>query len=954
MHTFSFKHVMEGLSGVYCCTKYVGTPLENDWHHVTVTAEEVASIANNDGRGSAGQLTRFLWTNRAVVSWSLSYHPKTDEDEKEDDDGGRDCLSVGKDCPYWQRGYVQCLVVRDGRDASSKITALVGPNRERYDRVGDLPCPRRRVERRSPMVLPWWRADRQPDDSKPEYGRKEEGRNPNNRHAFVLPLKSTGGDWGDLAFLAAVPASSCRNGGRSAVLVPEDDDAARDDDAIADFVKRYRPNRMDVFQNEVGIKEAEEAEKNSDDAGAKDGVPPMIEHHKWDDLHLVTVALSTVAWPWALDYQIPGTGLQSVVVASDDDYAAALLASSVAARVHAPLFFTRKDGTVHPSVSRQIQRFSPPKVVLVGEGFDSNQFDAIVDALFDNFSKAKVTSRPKLVHLKTTASAIDWLKQEGLTVDYLAVANPMDRTADESCSSRKISLTSPVYAARRQGLVLPIKDVSISCGQTGGDKKALIESLSCIRQNILGHERSVEHIALIGGFNVVPTCRTTSDCNNSGIFAVTDIPYGQSSGSNPTDKKKFRDFAIGRVYAEGVCCCALLAARTANYELLVDGNWDKTVVESGSWTFPEATGLFEMAGAVKGSPRHLVAEDLRRMENACECAAFLHKDHSSATNLGNSVGVETAVLFAPAVVVSRGCHAAGIDEGRGPDSSTIVGRMLGRGCICFAGSPRSPTTQTTLIEVAFLHELLYGRGKNGDKLTVGQAMRTAFNKAVVHHLDGGEMPSYCLENHVLIGDPALSPSFAGAGCSRADVSKPFVAPASSSFDGSIVTVVGPSKWTKTPIHKDQLLEWKYNGDLSTFVAPRVEQETVWCKDEYDTQELYHTISVSLPLNTCAVEVVPLDATEIVRHGQEHTVRVGIEEWADRWWQSRRYFLHKNHSDNSVQVCWRLRMLDYDMQTGDINAELRTARFLLVLESNTPRSREIFLTLSEKPDESDQE
>ena len=389
----------------------------------------------------------------------------------------------------------------------------------------------------------------------------------------------------------------------------------------------------------------------------------------------------------------------------------------------------------------------------------------------------------------------------------------------------------------------------------------------------------------------------------------------------------FREIAIGRIYSESLSCGTLLAARTVAYELLVDEKWDTTIIEAGKWGFPEVSGLFQVAGIDK-SPGHVLKVDMDRAR-VVEAAAFLHKDHSCATNLGSFVSSKTATLYSPAVVVTRGCHGAGIDEGNQCDGS-VAGRMLGRGCVCYLGSSRSPTTANTLTEVAFFHELLYG---SEQQMSVGRAMRSAFNKAMVNHLDGGPMNNYCLENEVLLGDPALVPCFANGGVSSTagSISRnklpQLVTPATSSCDeAGIVTVVGPSEWRRTPIHRAQLDEWKFKGDLFTYVAPYVEQETIWCGKGYDKQELYYVVFVVLPCGVSVKAVKALDAMEA--EGGSSKVQASQAGWTKRWWRNGQHFV-QHHSDGSTTVRWRLRLLDYDMQTGDIKAVLKSARFQLV-------------------------
>ncbi|MEM9164810.1 MAG: hypothetical protein AAGC54_17305, partial [Cyanobacteria bacterium P01_F01_bin.4] len=58
------------------------------------------------------------WTNRAGVSWTLT--PTAD----------KEILSVGQDCPYYNRGYTQATV----KWTNGQVTGLLGPGNELYDR----------------------------------------------------------------------------------------------------------------------------------------------------------------------------------------------------------------------------------------------------------------------------------------------------------------------------------------------------------------------------------------------------------------------------------------------------------------------------------------------------------------------------------------------------------------------------------------------------------------------------------------------------------------------------------------------------------------------------------------------------------------------------------------------------------------------------------------------------
>lgn len=83
-------------------------------------------------------------------------------------------------------------------------------------------------------------------------------------------------------------------------------------------------------------------------------------------------------------------------------------------------------------------------------------------------------------------------------------------------------------------------------------------------------------------------------------------------------------------------------------------------------------------------------------------------------------------MLAPCVMVSLGCHAAGIDEG----VPSCASRLLARGAVCFTGAARCPTAIATLWSVAFFNELLCSGS------SVGEANREAHNKFMAHHLKG--------------------------------------------------------------------------------------------------------------------------------------------------------------------------------------------------------------------------
>lgn len=829
---------MDNLAGKYHAPE-VGTPNANDWHYATLTPS-----------GDKG----YRWTNRAGVSWGLSYNSPDDK-----------VLQVGTDCCYHGSGHTTCEVVKDDKGHG---IALMGPG-GKYTKQPDAASGGSHEWSRPALKIPSW------------------GSGQDGRHALLMTLASTGADWRDLAFLAAVPASTMMHRGEPAVLVPGDQ-SDKDDDALADFLARYQPKKLSIF--------CDSKENITTEASGQ------VQYYGMDSLHSVTMDLVKAGWAGACS---------RIVIAPMEDYAACLLASSLAARIRNPLFFVGGGAWNKDLLQFLKQTLKPSQVVMVrGKHMADDQVAACMNQL----------GNPTSVPITETKDAIAWLSSQKITIEYLAVVNPNDRTAQVECASRKLSLTASVYTAKRNGLVLPIDNIPVY-NQLGRleqyDQKALQVALQGLRSVIQATPgQDPKHVAIVGGFNVMPTCQTDSKLGN--VHAVSDIPYGQFEG-DCCGRKSFRDVPFGRIYAESLTCGSLLAARSVNYNHLVDPKWTNEVVEGGTWGFPELCSLAQVTGLCK-APKRMFQKDMDHV-TVLEANAIFHKGHSGAMNLGDFVKNNTKALYSPAVVITRGCHGAGIDEGD-MSNGTVAGRMLGRGCVAYLGAPRTATTPSTLTETTYFHEMLYST----EPLSVGQALCVAYNKSMVNHLDGGPMDNYCFENEVLLGDPALVPCFVGSGAVKTrSMSASGPAASCSKSDDNIVTVTGPSEWRKTPIDRKQLDEWNYKGDLFTYVAGNVEPETVWGPG-YDKQDLYYCLTVDLPKGTKVKQVKALDATESIG-GKEQMSDAG--DWTKRWWPTGRFF-EQEKNDGSTTVRWRLRLLDYDMPTGDIKAELKSARFQLVV------------------------
>jgi len=235
--------------------------------------------------------------------------------------------------------------------------------------------------------------------------------------------------WQDMAYLAAVPAASHRTTRRPAVIaVGPSGEIGRE---VADYLARYRPDEIVA----LGM---------APDAKAPGGL-------KWTALKAASAAAASrelAARCWA---RCP-----RAVVCREGDYASALLASSLAARVGCPLLYCQAKGTSAETLAA-LERLGARTVLAVG-----------------NLPARTLGPRVKPVRLGGADDAAGWLARNGFACDYLAIANPFDRAGT---MQRKLSLVAPLLAAARQGLVVPMDYAShwmtpFKATQASGDRPA--------------------------------------------------------------------------------------------------------------------------------------------------------------------------------------------------------------------------------------------------------------------------------------------------------------------------------------------------------------------------------------------------------------------------------------------------------------------------------------------------
>jgi hypothetical protein len=217
--------------------------------------------------------------------------------------------------------------------------------------------------------------------------------------------------WQDFAFLAAVPAATVRNDGEPALVALEESGTITRE--IEDYLRRYKPQAFYCL-----------------------GPPPRQSpdnRARWDSLEAdsadsAACVLARTFWKSA----------PSAVLCRKDDYGTALVASALAARLRAPLFYSAEPG-VSAATASQIQQLGVKKAVVVGA--------------IPKVAAALKAGGLTVAELGDARAVLAWMRQQKIAIPYFAVVNPNDR---EATVIRKLSLAGPLLAAGRQGIVVPL------------------------------------------------------------------------------------------------------------------------------------------------------------------------------------------------------------------------------------------------------------------------------------------------------------------------------------------------------------------------------------------------------------------------------------------------------------------------------------------------------------------
>lgn len=649
-------------------------------------------------------------------------------------------------------------------------------------------------------------------------------------HLFAVPLSPDTAAWDDMAFLAAIPASSIRNGGRPLVIAPQD--FTNLNVATVDFLRRLKPENAYVLST--------------------DG-PTSLPH-----VTSVKAVNSTSASDYSKILALEHWAQSAYLVVTDEnDYRASVFAASLAGLLEAPLIYTGPSGELDQTL---LDTLKPYSVLWISSRGRSSPF--ILDTV---------------TQLPTIDAALRWVRASSLEVEYIALTNTNDRLSGKN---QKLSLTAPMYATRRKGLVLPI---ALDMPAEPLEPDAPSPILNQLNQWYETMGNPPTHLALVGAFDALPQTRLNS------IFdypieehPVSDLPYAE------LDSDPFSDIALGRIISDTAAEASLLASRTSTYELLLDGTWERQFIETGLWGFVELSPLLLNTGF---DPPKYPTESVIRATESFEVAAILHKDHSNCTILGNAFDTDVEALYAPAVITSGGCSVGGMDLVPS-DRRTIVEHMLGRGAVAFLGATRAAISENTFIDVGFWNRVLAGE-------TLGEAFQGGTNDMLVHWLDENRSAGvrYAVDTEILYGDPGLRIYVPAA---------PIMKPAMAEVDGDSVTVRGPEEWSVVPFRPEMMEEWNYEGDFYVYVGPGAAPRAYW-SGSHDIEDLYYGVSIKVDTEVSSI------------------TQVSAPDYPLGWMGN---FYTDNHNDGTATIRWRVRLIDYDFGTGMLKSEQDRFTYIL--------------------------
>jgi hypothetical protein len=744
--------------------------------------------------------------------------------------------------------------------------------------------------------------------------------------------------WQDFAFLAAVPASRMVNHGDGAVIALDETD--RIPREVEDYLRRLKPD--EIFR--LGEKPLSAA--------------PQISK-------LTEMSCQTADEAACIFAEKFWTNIKRVVLCREDDYASALMASTLAARLQAPLLFCGEKGLSNRA-SDVVSKLQASEKLFIG----------------------KAPAGMNATEMPDVTSVLTWLKKQGLATPYLAVVNTRDRS---STTVHKLSLAAPIFAAAREGMVVPLeaeihwrqyfpaKEIKeeLPKGIPSGKfppKSGIIDLPEGKLPFVLGYgPKGDEHHLFLdfnndgnfdgpnegplrgnGVMNLLGKPRTVDFGRKFGtdheltlttgsaeqiitplrkLYAATaiprylclvgfpdaipqtiltkedtditsDLPYANA------DDDLFAEIAVGRIIAENATFATLHASRTITYDQLLDPSWSS---RAGQARWENTMGKnFENIG-LDASATH-DKDDLEWIKPPSD------KDKGKRAGSFKQDSPLTRVGF-----LTHMAHSWWKDLGETYDmnSSILLSPVVieSGGCLTctldyepgfhsvvarlMRNGAISFTGQTRpgIAEQEQQRAVFWNHVLTGS--SIGEAHRHALNSIAAVVLETGQTQGgpqhYQLHIRSLFGDPAFTPHLPSA---------PKSALAGYKVKDQTVSVHAPAEWWPTRMRVPE--DWKLWADKPLYVLRGSGTYPIrsWCDEEYDHEETYADAEFTTARKIKSITQVQ-SAPKPLGWNSKHTV--------------------DENPDGTRTYRWRVRLADFDQKTGVIQSKLDSIDYQIEFE-----------------------
>lgn len=619
----------------------------------------------------------------------------------------------------------------------------------------------------------------------------------------------------DLDFLAAVVASAALTDGKPAVLAISNEACLNNEAWHADFVSRYSPDSALVIGQDIP---------------SISGVSQLI---------CLVSASAGAEQAKAIALTVWASSNQVVICSLDtDSYENALVAASLASRLKVPLLFSSP--STPGDLNTVLAQLETQSALVVGSPL-------ILPVSSSTLSGA--------------VAAVSWLRNNGHSVEYLAVVNSADRVVHPDGS--KLSLVATTLAGRRSGVVVPVQNTA-----TYLTVQAELEQCYAA----IGTDYHPEFLAIVATTPFIPFGEVDNPSGFPAPTLMTDVLYAD------IDPDPFLEIAVGRVISNDFSEGSLITSRISTYETLGDSYWENGFAQMGRWGISEAVPVLTNYGYEEDDLMGASHNSGPPIENGL----ILHYDHSSWQDLGTAFNVDIDTLLAPAFILSRGCSTAALDMG----PSQVTKSLLRQGALGFMGGTRNLVAMSGHLASEVINSIVQGAA-------LGHAFNRAFEAVTLNVLDlddhGSNVSRY---NWLLIGDPALV-----LHVPREPEERP--AHANISRCGENLTVTGPETWWVRPYPDPLLVEWGwFPRTLHAVIGAGTALMCYWGAPGYDYQipyfvARYRTLGHVLDINQQAGIPSPLG------WGGSFASNVHVDE----------------HVDGRRTYLWRVRLIDFDHEDG---------------------------------------